>query len=199
MDKSNGILPVFITALPLPDLNHPAVFLCSFLHELYLLDAVGKRLFTIHLFPGLACVYKWQTMPMVRCTDNNHINRFVLEQFPEVFVDSRPFTLDFLNFSRTGIQYVLINVANGSTFGVGLCQKGFQVGKTHTIDTNCTGNQFIIGTQYIPKPGHRHGIKQSGTCGNRQAAGKQFTSRQMHNLSGLISQSVTGIVLLLPS
>ena len=80
-------------------------------HDVAFFDAVAQRFLAVDVFSSFASRGQQQAMPMVRCTNNNNIDIFIIDQFTPIFVQILNFfTCDLLSFCRTIVQYGFIYI-----------------------------------------------------------------------------------------
>ena len=107
MNKFDRILPVFVTALPLSNLNYPAIAGCGLFHQITLVDGVGQRFFAIDIESLLRGIDKRKGVPMVGSTDDNNINSLLLQQFSEIFETCGFLSLNLFDIGNALVQFRL--------------------------------------------------------------------------------------------
>src|SRR5699024_9752836 len=81
MHKIDSIFKMLLAPLPLAHLHNAIVLQCCSNHGFAFADGVTDRFFYIYVFASFHCIYHLQTMPVVRCSDDNRIDDVSFKQF----------------------------------------------------------------------------------------------------------------------
>jgi hypothetical protein len=99
------------------NLDDALVFARRVPHPLAFLDRLGKRLFDVDIFAGLACKDGLDGMPVVWRGDDHGIDVLVIQHLSEVLARPRPFLLQFFELGSYLAEDGVIEVAESLDLG----------------------------------------------------------------------------------
>ncbi len=125
------------------------VFISCFQHGIAFFKSTGNRLFNIYIFSSLASLYHLQSVPVVRCGNNDRVDVFSFVYFSKIREQLRHGSAYFFYIFTPFFQYILINVAKRYQCYIRNLQVRGYVFEANAIDSYGRDTNFIARTAFL--------------------------------------------------
>jgi hypothetical protein len=133
-----------LASLPLAYLDNLIVFQNSLLHYIYFSNGIADWFLNVSMLAGFKRIGKDEAMPVIGCAIDYYINVLVLEQIAIIHIKLRFRMSELYQIICTVCENILIDVAQGYAFNVGIFQERNQIAVSLAVGANKT-NPYLIG------------------------------------------------------